>query len=671
MRTRRGMFFACTTACLTLLAWTLPGHGEVSTESLLDELTDLDRLTRLPQPAYVTRQFSSYNRNSKTPADAEGWFANRDMGYYLRTEQHAGRQEYMMMDVAGPGAIVRIWSANNKAMLRIYIDGSNTPAIEGTIPELLGGKYAGIPEPLAGCRARGWNLYFPIAYARHCKVTSELEPIHYHVNYRTYAAGTPVRSFEPADLTRWAHRIEQIAQRLKTPRTAVELPAARKTLEYDVDIAPDARVQLAEVTGPAAVCEFVVIPHVAGPDLEAALRACVLEIRFDDARTVECPLGDFFGTAPGATPYESLPMGITDGPEPQMWSHWRMPFQRVANVQVRNLGTTAVRLSGRVAVVPREFDAATCYFHAGWRIERDIPTRPFSDWTHLDCTGTGRFVGSALNLMNPVQTWWGEGDEKIWVDGEAFPSHFGTGSEDYYGYAWCSPERFVHAFHNQPRCDGPRNYGHTSVNRFHIIDDIPFTRSFRFDMENWHHNAITRTTRAAVSYWYARPGGTAKFAAIDREQVAPVRVPPFELPRVAGVTEAEAFTVVMAGATAGIAGPDERFSGGHYLLWQEAAPGDRIDIIFPAEDGDRQLRARLMLNRRGPQVRLYVNGQPGGDVVDLSHDRNTPTESEIDLGRHTLRAGENILTLEVVGPGKKTGPNVTTFIVGLDYLRIE
>ncbi|HON67585.1 MAG TPA: hypothetical protein PLS23_13925 [Phycisphaerae bacterium] len=276
MRTRRGMFFACTTACLTLLAWTLPGHGEVSTESLLDELTDLDRLTRLPQPAYVTRQFSSYNRNSKTPADAEGWFANRDMGYYLRTEQHAGRQEYVMMDVAGPGAIVRIWSANNKAMLRIYIDGSNTPAIEGTIPELLGGKYAGIPEPLAGCRARGWNLYFPIAYARHCKVTSELEPIHYHVNYRTYAAGTPVRSFEPADLTRWAHRIEQIAQRLKTPRTAVELPAARKTLEYDVDIAPDARVQLAEVTGPAAVCEFVVIPHVAGPDLEAALRACVL-----------------------------------------------------------------------------------------------------------------------------------------------------------------------------------------------------------------------------------------------------------------------------------------------------------------------------------------------------------------------------------------------------------
>ena len=41
--------------------------------------------------------------------------------------------------------------------------------------------------------------------------------------------------------------------------------------------------------------------------------------------------------------------------------------------------------------------------------------------------------------MNPVEAWWGEGDEKVFVDGEKFPSHFGTGTEDYYGYAWCWP----------------------------------------------------------------------------------------------------------------------------------------------------------------------------------------------------------------------------------------
>jgi len=71
----------------------------------------------------------------------------------------------------------------------------------------------------------------------------------------------------------------------------------------------------------------------------------------------------------------------------------------------------------------------------------------------------------------------GEGDEKIYVDGETFPSHFGTGSEDYYGYAWGSTEVFTHAYHNQPRCDDPKNYGNTSVNRFHVIDDIPLTKA--------------------------------------------------------------------------------------------------------------------------------------------------------------------------------------------------
>lgn len=39
--------------------------------------------------------------------------------------------------------------------------------------------------------------------------------------------------------------------------------------------------------------------------------------------------------------------------------------------------------------------------------------------------------------------WWGEGDEKFFVDGERFPSTFGTGSEDYIGYAWAAEPPFA------------------------------------------------------------------------------------------------------------------------------------------------------------------------------------------------------------------------------------
>src|SRR5262245_18735577 len=115
-----------------------------------------------------------------------------------------------------------------------------------------------------------------------------------------------------------------------------------------------------------------------------------------------------------------------------------------------------------------------------------MSTRPFHDYNFVDVAGKGVFVGDSLHVVNPVKGWWGEGDEKIYIDGETFPSHFGTGTEDYYGYACCSPDKFYHPYHNQPRCDGPGNFGNTSVNRWHILDTIPFENHLRFDMEAWH-----------------------------------------------------------------------------------------------------------------------------------------------------------------------------------------
>jgi hypothetical protein len=90
------------------------------------------------------------------------------------------------------------------------------------------------------------------------------------------------------------------------------------------------------------------------------------------------------------------------------------------------------------------------------------------------------------------------------VDGEAFPSWFGTGSEDYFGYAWCSTELFTHAFHAQPLAEGPGNANYSSVNRWHIADNIPFQQSYRMAIENYGGDK----DYAAVAYWYQAPGGT-------------------------------------------------------------------------------------------------------------------------------------------------------------------
>ena len=137
-----------------------------------------------------------------------------------------------------------------------------------------------------------------------------------------------------------------------------------------------------------------------------------------------------------------------------MWAWWSMPFQKSAVIEVQQPGEEGPsRLRCKSWSNPAPGPTARCTSTPSGALET-LKTRPFRDWTYCDLKGKGVFVGDMLSLINPVRAWWGEGDEKIFVDGETFPSWFGTGSEDYYGYAWSDPKPFQHPYHNQTRCDG-------------------------------------------------------------------------------------------------------------------------------------------------------------------------------------------------------------------------
>jgi len=668
MMTRRDVF-ATTAAVLAGLATIASAAPTINTETLLDDLVDLQRLTKLPDPAYTTRQFSSWDRASKSPTD--GWFANADAGHYLRVEEKDGRKEHVMMDAEGPGAIVRIWSANPKGTLRIYIDGNETPVLAGRMDELLGGRFVGLPVPLAGEHSKGWNLYFPIAYARHCKVTSDEGGFYYHVNYRTYPAGTDVASFAASDLQRLNKKIYAIAAKLTSPRQEVPPPADRVKKTYSVTLQPGAEQKVFEAAGAKSIVGF--LTHIAAKDIEAAARGVVVYMTFDGEQTVESPIGDFYGTAPGLNPYASLPLGITDGSVPDLWCHWWMPFANSASVRFKNLGEQEVQLSGGVSTVDHRWDERSLHFNAGWRGEKKVPTRPFTDWAHLQCTGQGRFVGGALHIQNPVRGWWGEGDEKIYVDGESFPSHFGTGTEDYYGYAWCSPALFVHAYHNQPRCDGPGNYGNTSINRMHIIDDIPFTKSFKFDIENWHWAEGTYTNRAAVSYWYARPGGKDFFQPITAADVKLEVMPKHVVFKIKGGQEGERLKVLEAtGGKAEVqdlAGYQNKWSDEKHLWWTQGKPGDKLTVAFESpESGSKAVEVNLTKARDYAIVQISVNGRKAGGPIDL-YDPNVVPTGPVDLGTFELKKGkDNRLTIEIVGANEKA---LKSYMAGLDYILVK
>lgn len=163
---------------------------------------------------------------------------------------------------------------------------------------------------------------------------------------------------------------------------------------------------------------------------------------------------------------------------------------------------------------PGKWDGRSLHFGAAWHQYTDINTGANGkstprDIVYTSLAGEGRYVGDCLTLYNTVNGWWGEGDEKIYVDGEAFPSHFGTGTEDYYGYAWCRPEVFTgHPFIAMPAGDGNLGVGYTVNSRCRMLDAIPFTRSLRFDMELWHWQEA-RMNYAPATMWYMRPAAYA------------------------------------------------------------------------------------------------------------------------------------------------------------------
>jgi len=643
-------------SCLAVLALAASaGASETSLRTLLDEMADLPRLTRLPDPWYTCRQFSSYDRASKSPE--QDWFANADAGHFLREETRPDRTEYVLMDAEGPGAIVRIWSANPKGILRVYVDEDPEPVIEVPMADFLSGKVPYNPEPIAHVRSAGWNSYLPIPYAKWCKVTSDEKDFYYHVNYRTYPAGTNVKSFTPVQADELKPLVQDIAKKLNTPRAlAPDVTVRTKPVKLE----PGKTELVATLSGPAAVA-VLSVEDLQAPDPDAALRGVLLTMEFDGQPTVVAPLGDFFGTAPGRSPYESLPMGVAENG--RMWSHWRMPFRKEARVSLTNHTDKPVSVAIGMAAEPYAWDDRSMYFHAKWRIEHDIPTRPFRDWNFVEIDGQGVFVGAAQYVANKVKTWWGEGDEKIYVDGETFPSHFGTGTEDYFGYAWCSPALFVHAYHNQPRCDGPGNYGHTAVNRWHVLDNIPFAQSFRFDMEIWHWTEDITMTVAAMTYWYARPGAKDRVASLAATDLRVPEMPPYVPPKVAGALEAEDFRII---ASAGNVRPQEwtGLSMEKHLWWTDNKPGDRLVLGFPVKEAGRyRVIARFLTAGDYGIAQLSINEQPAGEPVDLYNDGVKPGE-ERTLGTFVLKAGENTITVEIAGKNERS----TNTLFGLDYL---
>lgn len=652
----------------------------VSFESLLREMIDRDAIARLPDPWYTCMQASSYDRKSTTPDDAKTWFANGDASQYIRVETNGDRKEWVMMDADGPGAIVRIWSANPKGTLRIYVDGDRRPALEAPMNELLGGTWAvggvTVGQPLSAERSRGWNLYLPIPYSTHCKVTCDSDGFYYQVNYRTYEPGSSVTSFTTDQLVAAAPLLDRVQRTLTdlTPRVGADKQQAAGELTRG------GVVTLSLPSGASAVTTITCT--ISTDNYANALRQLVLSAEFDGESTIWCPVGDFFGSGIGVNAFGDWYRSVSSDGGATLTARWIMPYQKTAALHLTNFGDEKIKVQLSTTTEPWTWDDRSMHFHARWRQEDPIATRPMHDWNYINIKGKGVYVGDSLAVANPVEAWWGEGDEKIYVDGETFPSHFGTGSEDYYGYAWCCPETFTDPFHAQPRCDGPGNYGHTSVSRVRLLDGIPFRKSLNFDIEVWHW-ADCNEGYAATTFVYARPGAfdnrppqpeEAMRGALDPPPLPPPP-PPYEI---AGAIECEGLKVT-AHSDKLAYGPQEMagfgaktWSGDSHLWVRGAKVGDYIELEVPC-DSKSPVKVIVRATKSWDYgiVQFSVNGQKAGEPVDMYSGKEGVCKASgpIDLGTFTPVAGKLVLRAEVVG-GNPEEKEPRAFF-GLDCVMLE
>jgi D-arabinan exo alpha-(1,3)/(1,5)-arabinofuranosidase (non-reducing end) len=646
---------------------------QLSYVDLIQRLTDLEQLATLPVQGERCQQWSSYDRASRynqATGKYEHWDANGDGGGFIRREGN----QFVIAEMQGPGCIWRIWSAQpEQGRVRIYLDGDSEAAVDLPFRGYFDRQHAPFTRPaLVNTVSRGWNNYTPIPYQKSCRIIAEKGwGAYYQFVYSTFPEGTRVPTFKMTLSSEENAALDEANRLLSHCGPSLPSSPGEKVETRDLAAAGGGS-GVVGLTGPRAIktIRLQMDPPIAAED-RTTMREWTIQIRWDgeEAPSVWAPLGDFFGTAAGPNPYRSWSSGLTE--DGWWYSHWYMPFARAAEIKLVNDGAQHRAVHLALVTVPLPSQATRlARFHAKWHRDAFLPTEPERqiDWTLLKTEGRGRFCGVMLHIWNPRGSWWGEGDEKFFVDGEKFPSTIGTGSEDYFGYAWSDPALFQDAYHNQTISMG--NKGHICVNRWQVTDNIPFQKSFAGFIEKYFPNRRP-TLYAATAYWYLAPGG--------RDPYPPVAL----AERVGYWTELQSFRVKDAmegeslkilGKTGGNPHPQDlshyagQWSHDAHLWWTDSKPGDRLDVALPVQkSGKYKLIVAMTKARDYGIAQLYLDGKELGGPIDFFDDEVVPT-GPMPLGEHELAAGEHRLTVEIKGANPRA---LKAYMTGLDYVKLE
>jgi hypothetical protein len=291
------------------------------------------------------------------------------------------------------------------------------------------------------------------------------------------------------------------------------------------EIHPGESRVLADISGPGIVTHIWMTQ-------QRGYRECLLKVYYDDANfpSIIVPLGDFFCLGHGiVNSFQSALFSASTAYNNQFEKgcalncYVPMPFHRRIVIELCNEGKQVQRQYFYIDFerVQESVLEGLGYFHAefrrtnpfrGWAPDIpvntksvDVVNKELQAWNNnyviLETKGRGHYIGCNLSVTNFHGSWWGEGDDMIWVDGYKWPPDLhGTGSEDYFNHAWGMQANAY--LRNGSSIFEHNTGGYQTCYVFHLENPVRFTREIKVTIEHGHGNHLDNEM-SSVAYWYS------------------------------------------------------------------------------------------------------------------------------------------------------------------------
>ncbi|MBT3180263.1 MAG: DUF2961 domain-containing protein [Candidatus Marinimicrobia bacterium] len=431
------------------------------------------------------------------------------------------------------------------------------------------------------------------------------------------------------------------------------------------EIMPGETLILADLEGPG------IIKHIWNTSASVnpfSTRSLILRIYWDESEkpSVEVPLGDFFGVGHGAKKdFQSFPVSISSHGRSRT-SFWEMPFNKHAKITVTNESLEFGLVFfyyyvdwEKVETLPEE----TLYFHA--RYHQQSPAKP-GDHVILDTKGKGNYVGTVYSVQQVKAGWFGEGDDRFFINDEKVPSIQGTGTEDYFGDAWGFRE-FSGPFQGVSLYEGSLAGDRVSAYRWHIMDPIRFQSSLKFSME--HRGSIIdekgnqisssgerKDWISSVAFWYQTPITFSKNEIVSAKK----RIPPYQ--------------ILLASNLKVHATPNKLKTESVAVFFEPETPNGEITFEFDVStSGQYKISAVLVDGIFGCRYQPFIDNISAGPELDMVS--KSENWKPYNFGLFNLKQGKHELKLVGKGPSPMIRASLTKkFAIGISsliLLRIE